>query len=94
MSNQDILLRILRLLNSRCIDLETIKDRLRMSKEELDTGLTILETHGYIEKINYRNDCRTCAVYSKCNSTSPNLYRITEKGLRLIMRETQLKEQF
>ncbi|MCL7383735.1 MAG: hypothetical protein LZ172_06350 [Thaumarchaeota archaeon] len=88
MNNQDILLRILKLINSRCIDPYTIIDKLKISKEELDTGLTILETHGYIEKVNYRNDCRTCPAYSKCDIKSPNLYRITEKGLRLIMRET------
>ncbi len=94
MNNQDILLRILRLLDSRCIDLETIKDRLKMSKEELDTSLIILETHRYIEKINYRIDCGTCPFYGKCDIRSPNLYRITEKGLRLLMRETKFKQQF
>jgi len=83
MSNQDTLLRILRLFNSKCVHLDMIKDRLNMSKEELDVGLTILETHGFIEKVNCKEDCRRCPIYSNCNSISLNLYKITEKGLRI-----------
>ena len=91
MSDQDILLRMLKLFSSRCIDLATIKDRLNMNKEELEVGLTILEIHGYIEKVDRGEDCRKCPIYSNCNNISLNLYRITEKGLKLIMKKTQSK---
>lgn len=91
MSNRDILNKILGLLKSGCMDLNNLKNKLNISREELELGLTILETHGYIERTNFREVCRTCMLYSVCRSVcrspSPNIYKITEKGIKQIKKE-------
>ncbi|MEM2069351.1 MAG: hypothetical protein QXY32_06455 [Nitrososphaerota archaeon] len=77
------------LLISGCMDLNTLKNKLSTSREELEVGLTILETHGYIEKTSFGEACRTCTLYSECRSQNPQLYKITEKGMKQVKRETE-----
>lgn len=69
------------------MDLNTMKDKLGISREDLELGLIILETHGYIEKTSIGEACRSCEFYNKCCSISTNLYRITEKGITHIKEE-------
>lgn len=84
MTDKDNLSRILKLLSLQCLDLDTILKKLTINRRELDVALTILEIHGYIEKIEYGDKCDTCPLYIECSSVSPILYRITEKGLKLV----------
>ncbi len=87
MTNRDTLMRILELLSTECLNLNMILHKLKISKGELDAGLTILEAHGFIERIDYEDKCDTCPIYDKCNSRRPTLYRITQKGLRTLSRK-------
>ncbi len=87
MTDRDTLMRILKLLSTECLDLNRILDKLKISRRELDTGLTILEAHGFIERIEYEDKCDKCPIYDKCNTRRPALYRITEKGLRTLSRK-------
>ncbi|MCF8885093.1 MAG: hypothetical protein L4877_04785 [Aigarchaeota archaeon] len=84
------LFKILTTLELKCWDKESLKKETGLNQQELDLSLTILKLHGYLEEIKKTSNCILCLTREQCIN-SQKIYRITEKGRKLLSEMTKQK---